>query len=42
MQPYAAHADWKGHTQSLREHAENVAALSARSAAPLSLAQLRV
>ena len=40
MQPYAAHADWKsGHTQSLREHAENVAALSARSAAPLSLAQ---
>ena len=40
MQPYIAHVDQKsGRTQSMTEHAENVAELSARFAAPLCLAQ---
>ncbi len=39
MQLYAAHIDREsGHTQSLTEHAENVALLCARFAAPLRLA----
>ena len=40
MQPYIAHVDQKsGRTQSMTEHVENVAELSARFAAPLCLAQ---
>ena len=40
MQPYIAHVDQKsGRTQSMTEHVENVAELSARFAAPLCFAQ---
>ena len=40
MQSFSAHADRiSGRVQSLTEHAENVASLCARFAAPLHLAQ---